>query len=187
MRRILLPTLTCLFAVLLTATLTLWLRSHRTEDLLSHHRHGIGTLSIWSRHGRIALWADRYNEAKIWGPSDPVTTGWTRSSRPVSPAGRWPDGTPGRLGGFVFERDTRGQDLYKAAAIPFWFLSTLSAAPLGICLSLHHRSRRRRLNPTLCRTCGYDLRATPHRCPECGATPVQAPKAQTWHGLPARA
>jgi hypothetical protein len=53
--------------------------------------------------------------------------------------------------------------------IPFWFPLLLTAL-LPICRGAAAWRARRRA-PGLCRTCGYDLRATPDRCPECGAIP----------------
>jgi len=57
-------------------------------------------------------------------------------------------------------------------AIPIWFLVMISVMPL-VFLWLFHRRGKRRGALNVCEKCGYDLRATPLRCPECG-TPVGA-------------
>jgi hypothetical protein len=65
--------------------------------------------------------------------------------------------------------------------VPHWFLGLVFVLPVlrATCLSVRNQRRRRH---GLCPTCGYDLRATPHRCPECGtavrpetASPAPAP------------
>jgi hypothetical protein len=57
---------------------------------------------------------------------------------------------------------------------PGWML-LLPLAAAGLCRKawVNHRSRERQGNQ-LCRHCGYDLRATPDRCPECGTPANEA-------------
>jgi hypothetical protein len=51
--------------------------------------------------------------------------------------------------------------------VPYWFLVLIFAiAPAARVVNVIRR--RRRFGAARCRTCGYDLRATPDRCPECG-------------------
>jgi hypothetical protein len=60
----------------------------------------------------------------------------------------------------------------SGVALPLWLPTLLTAvAPVGVIASRIRRYRGSR-RVGLCPSCGYDLRATPERCPECGDVPA---------------
>jgi hypothetical protein len=66
---------------------------------------------------------------------------------------------------------------WEAVTIPFWLIGIVTGIVPAIWVRYWRLGelRGRRLRGNLCLACGYDLRATPDRCPECG-TENAAPK-----------
>lgn len=96
----------------------------------------------------------------------------------------WSDSPPTRSGGFgggIFEgyfrylwhrqaATTPPDFRFRWIAMPSWLL----AAGLAVLPAIRFRKHLRigsRHAPGCCSRCGYDLRATPDRCPECGMEP----------------
>jgi hypothetical protein len=67
-----------------------------------------------------------------------------------------------------------GHDHWQWTA-PRWKLALLTLAIPAFRARTVWRSRRRTGATGSCECCGYDLRATPDRCPECGTVPTPPP------------
>jgi hypothetical protein len=65
---------------------------------------------------------------------------------------------------------TSGPVNVHSVTIPLWSMACLSFGSFAL-LAAHAWRARRRRRSGLCPDCGYDLRATPDRCPECGTLP----------------
>jgi hypothetical protein len=63
---------------------------------------------------------------------------------------------------------------YRQWLVPTWFVVGLLLLPGILWIRVAGVRRRRLGQESICANCGYDLRATPSRCPECGCVPGAA-------------
>jgi hypothetical protein len=71
--------------------------------------------------------------------------------------------------GFNFDHFVSASSEGYLVIVPFWSLVLLFSI-LPVTWWFRRRRLSGRLRAGLCLHCGYDLRATPERCPECGTT-----------------
>ena len=65
----------------------------------------------------------------------------------------------------------------RVVVVSWWWLAAIGTLPVlpQIAVAIGRRFRQRlRCTDGLCLSCGYDLRASPDRCPECGQVPAPA-------------
>ena len=120
--------------------------------------------------------ADRGHFSFFWGhqriPS-PYVMRFTRS--PIDQP-RWlRDNYPDSFARFGFGFGGHSSPYYRLAVFPFWLPTLLLTTCTALGLRAWRRRRRLRRDPHACAHCGYDCRATPDRCPECGANTPNLP------------
>ncbi len=83
--------------------------------------------------------------------------------------------------GLAWESAWRGTGVMSLVHVPCWFAAGMTSILPGIFWSRRRADRRRKrwLAERRCVVCGYDMRVTPDRCPECGTIPEGAKGAAT--------
>jgi hypothetical protein len=156
--------------LLCVAVFGLWVRSYWAQDEFVKVRPGRNVVLASSR-GQIglgiALWRQTrggsYSMFSIYSPKDLAKQFGMRGSR--------------EFAGFMLTRtppDKRLGMRHYNVILPHWFVAGAALVlPSLLWIRAWWVPRRRRVRG-LCEKCGYDLRASPERCPECGAAGVKA-------------
>jgi hypothetical protein len=187
MKRILFTLVAALSLALCAATITLWIRSYSGSDYISRSKLINSTPDIVETRSHQIMCTRGLIKF-----IDETHTAYPRGTvAMIDPELRPPYWSYGRLGaghigwvdevsrtlwkrlGFRAYQSGHGASFYDASekiiTIPAWLPTALLAIPpLLWTIGVLRRRRRRRGN--LCPHCGYDLRATPAQCPECGAS-----------------
>lgn len=165
-------TATMFSAVLCISLTILMFRSYWGADAIGLNAYlaygggGIGyqARSIWSNHGIVSF--QRSSPTSHAEDVQPQGIAFFHVPIPSSGGFRW--GIPG----FSWREGKGGPANspimfdYLSVWVPHWFLILITAIPPAI--ALRRWRRRKRIKPGCCTNCGYDLRASPQRCPECG-------------------
>ena len=163
-----------------------WIRME--EDGASHYRWYFMVLS--GRGGlEVALDAEVYDLDALTGREKPPPPGWRwqyhSTGPPVYPRPAFNTRERPRLPfrfnpwlGFWFEWSRDPATVRREIIVPYWSLAVLTGALPAVWLvrTARRRLRDRRAAAGLCTACGYDLRGSAGRCPECGAIRATAPE-----------
>jgi hypothetical protein len=176
--------LSALSLLLCVGTCVMWVRSRKNTNNLSYGwvdgRGEYRWVGIESIEGRVAI--EREGEdaqlAAGW-PWDRVRRklmGWEYFHGESDMSSEGFDDLPQKLG---VRYGTRAQFTFnppqtmmiRTMLFP-WVYVTAMATVCPALLCLRNLTSSRRGKRGLCPVCGYDLRATPDRCPECGMLPT---------------
>ena len=191
MRRKLFTLCSALSLLLCVAVCVLWMQSYRVRDELvrssyddapeiplelQHHlalENGVIMLAHTSKSGLRML--NENGRPMYLDEIPPPEWHYSREQLKTDAAPPLGGGFWRRLGFSAAAREfwvTESVIEWKVVTFPCWVVLPPLAAPSALTL-LAARKRRRRSRASQCASCGYDLRATPDRCPECGS---QTPK-----------
>jgi hypothetical protein len=188
MTRRLLNLVTALSLLLCVAACVLWARSYRYYDVrwigwtraTGQRTAGGDLVSVQNWPGSMRFYLYQVTDADDgfwrWTMRVPRTGLHTLAitRRSDQPGQQWSSGDAGFAAGHTEHTpwQTAGGTARRyvewTAQAPHWFLAS-ATAPLPLAWCAFYLRRRRRTHERLCPNCGYDLRATPDGCPECGA------------------
>ena len=191
MRRYITTTLIVLCTLLFMGVTVIWIRSYWITDAWAYQRLHVGHQQqvligyrSWSCRGTLGVsrvayghrgdaseveaWQHAYRYIH-WQGTDYWHPGW------VAPHSLFQSLTCFRIHSVVDNTIPEESARIVLVTLPLWVITALCAAPIGVS-SLRTLRNRRRLVKGLCLACGYDLRATPDHCPECGERAEQGRK-----------
>lgn len=185
MKRRLFNLVAALSLLLCVATAALWVRSYWHFDTVRYScavdaQNAQTFFSVNSRWGEMSLYRTR--SKPVQNDSPVGLQSWTVHAQVVlKHPGAVRAMSNGPLGfgyGHVHDAQLRSEGrAYRATwttiFVPSWAVTLLFTIP-PLLWSVSVWRKRRRARVGLCSTCGYDLRATPDRCPECGTVPAAA-------------
>src|SRR5688572_2003349 len=169
MKRRLTTLLAALSFLLFVVFATMWVRSYLRLDVLIHVRpHDVTTVSML--HGRIVSQIGWTAEEAKQRSSARNSVGWrfetwgsVSGSTTIDMSRGW------QLLGFDAFNMGKGKTYGEFVVIvPYWFLCLVTVILPARVAYIRLRTHRRRMLG-LCVGCGYDLRQSTERCPECGA------------------
>jgi len=147
------------FALCLTVA-ALWLRSYLPETLLWESDAG-RLLIIGLPQGHAAV--HDYRDKRRLGEYLEDLTNPRFFATPMAEH---------RFLGFYYAHGDPGwSGHFHMVGVPYWFLFAVVVVPTVVLVRRRRLATRRRAG-NLCPVCGYDCRATPERCPECGSVPA---------------